>query len=302
MVKSYEDKIRFEREFFDKDLYDPELLIERATQVLQYVLDDFDDQVKSGLGRRPWEYVVDTINSFTRPKILSIGSGPCGLELHIAKRLTGVYEFDCLDVNDKLLNLGAEKAQLENVTLHPIVQDANELRLEREYDVIIAHASLHHLVHLEHAFDEIKRHMSSAGYFFVHEATPRNGMLLWPETKAIIDEIWKIMPTRLRVDHASEGRPVLREQYPDRDVSVDGFECIRSQDIIPLLPRYFRAEHRFHGLSLARRFVDRQFGPNYDLRLEGDKMFVDLLLATDHFLISRDVLKPEAIFYILRAI
>jgi SAM-dependent methyltransferase len=76
------------------------------------------------------------------------------------------------------MELGRSKALQENIRLTTIVQDANRLKLDREYDFVIAHASLHHLVGLEHVFQEIRNHLSQGGASFVYEATPRNGMML----------------------------------------------------------------------------------------------------------------------------
>lgn len=300
MTKSYEEKIEFERNFFDAELYDEEKLIEKVPDALGYVLDHFDTQVSAQLGKRPWDYIVDRINSFKHAEILSIGTGPCGLEIHIAKQIACPYQFECLEINEKMLELGVSKAAMERLIFRPVVQDANKLALSKEYDVVLAHASLHHLVNLEHVFTEIGSHLSPEGYFFVYESTPRNGMLLWPETKDLIARIWKVMPERWRVDCTRSGTRIVCDEYPERDVSINGFECVRSQDIIPLLSRYFKPEHRFSGLSFVRRFVDREFGPDYDLARVEDKLFIDLLLALDDHLVSEGSLNPEIIFYVLR--
>ena len=299
MAKSYDEKIKFEREFFDDKIYDAELLIEKTTAALSYVLDDFNNRIRSTLGLGPWEYVASRINSVDNPTVLSIGSGPCGLELSIAKQLTGNYTFDCLDINEKLLSLGKEKALEEKLNISVLVQDANSLKLDKKYDFVIAHASLHHLINLEQLFQEVHDHLTERGAFFVFEATPRNGMLLWPETKALVDEIFKVLPEQFRYDHASEKDVVLRSEFPERDVSASGFECIRSQDIIPLLEKYFDASHRFHAYAFARRLVDSEFGKNWDLRRKFDKTILDLLLVLDHFLLSHGYLKTEGIFYVL---
>jgi len=297
---SYEDKIKFERDFFDAEYYDRETLIETVPEALAYIHDQFDRRMAGVLGRPPWDYLIACINAVKRPRILSIGSGPCGTEIYIAKQLTGEYECDCLDINWKVLDLGMTKAAEQGLNLSFIVQDANYLKLEKEYDFVIAAGALHHLVNLEHVLQEVHDHLSPRGVFFTHEGTLRNGMLLWPETKKVVNTLMRVIPEHFRYDFSDAQNIVLRSEYPERDISEDGFECIRSQDLIPLLEQYFDVVHRFDGYAFVRRFVDRPFGPNYDLSRPLDKTILDLLVAFDRLMLSRGLLKPEGVFYILK--
>lgn len=300
MSKGYEEKILFEQEFYGENLYNPDTLTEKISPALQYIHDCFDDYVKDTLGLRPWDYIISTINSSPHPKILSIGSGPCGLEIFIAKHLLVDYEFTCLDINNQLLELGKSKAEEDSIKLITLQQDANNLRLDKQYDFILAHAALHHLIKFEHIFPEIWSHLSEGGIFFVSEPTPRNGMLLWPETKYIINGIFKVLPERLRYDYLAECGPQLQSEFPERDASNEGFECIRSQEIIPFLEKYFKAIHKFEGYGFTRRFVDLEFGKNYNLSKFLDKTILDVLIIFDKFLISTGIIKPENIFYVLK--
>jgi hypothetical protein len=104
-----------------------------------------------------------------------------------------------------------------------------------------------------------------------------------------------VLPEEYRYDDNG----VLWTEFPERDLSKDGFECIRSQDIISLLKKYFNVVYQFYGSAFTRRFVDFGFGHNYDLNKAIDKAILDLLLTFDDFMVDRGYLTPEVIFCIL---
>jgi hypothetical protein len=80
---------------------------------------------------------------------------------------------------------------------------------------------------------------------------------------------------------------------------VHGFECIRSQEIYPLLKKIFRTRIEVPGFAFARRFVDNDFGPNYDLSRPEDRALIDLILELDQLYLERGLLKPESIFMVV---
>src|SRR5262249_8327322 len=99
-------------------------------------------------------------------------------------------------------------------------------------------------------------------------------------------------------ERSSEGS-LVHHAYPEVDCSVGGFECIRSQDIVPLLHRFFDVKAFVPGHSFTRRFVDGGFGANFDLTREEDKAILDLLLAFDEILTSRNMYRAESVFMVL---
>ena len=169
-----------------------------------------------------------------------------------------------MDINEGVLQLGAEKAARDGVSLKAVVQYANFLKLTELYDVVLAHAALHHFINLEHIFQEIHDHLAPDGVFIAHEHVPRNGMLMWPETNELVNRVFAALPPRYRRLKTHQGIHIQQE-YPEVDCSQDGFECVRSQDIVPLLEKMFRVEAKVLGHSFARRFVDGALGENYDL-------------------------------------
>src|SRR5580704_12421915 len=190
-LPNYEEKIANEKRFFDVDKYDPSTLIEQVPDALNYSHDAFHAKVQRALGKGTWEYIIAEVNARPGAKVLSIGSGACGLEIILAKSFTVPFDLTCLDLNETLLELGKNKGAEEGIEIEIMAQDANRLKLEQTYDVIVAHASLHHFIEFEHIFSEINRHLAPSGVFIAYEPVPRNGMLLWPQTKSLINRLFE---------------------------------------------------------------------------------------------------------------
>jgi SAM-dependent methyltransferase len=298
-LSNYEEKIANEKGFFEVDKYDPKTLYEHTTAALNYSHDAFHAKVCRALGKAPWDYIVGEVNARPGANVLGIGSGPCGLEIALAKRFAVPFRLTCTDLNEKLLEVGKEKADAEGIPLRVVAQDANFLKLDETYDVIIAHASLHHFINFEHIFKELHDHLSPNGVFIAFEPVPRNGMLLWPETKELIDRLFATIPPRYRREKSAEGT-TTHERFPEIDCSEGGFECIRSQDIVALLGEFFHVEANVPGHSFIRRFVDGGFGANYDLTREEDKLLLDLMIAFDDVLTARGVYRPESVFMVMK--
>ena len=72
--KSYQEKVAKEKNAFQRELYNPETLCERAPDALGYALKHLNSQMDRDLGSQPWDYVIKKINTKSCPRILSIGT------------------------------------------------------------------------------------------------------------------------------------------------------------------------------------------------------------------------------------
>ena len=211
---------------------------------------------------------------------------------------------DCIDVNEKLLNLAQKKARSENIPMSFFKQDINKLKLPQdEYDVVISHAAMHHMINHEHISEQVKLAMKENSTFFVQETITRNGYTMWDETKKIANEIWSLIPNKFKYDNSNmqqKNKKRFFKELPDIDYSKTGFECIRSQDLYPILKKTFKTKIEVPGFCFARRFLDTRFGDNYDLKNPIDKDLVDLIIKLDEQCSIIYDLKPENIFLILK--
>jgi hypothetical protein len=90
------------------------------------------------------------------------------------------------------------------------------------------------------------------------------------------------------------------DTFVDIDSSDASFECIRSQDVLPLLQKYFTTIHLVKGFAFLRRFTDQEFGPNFDLSSNLDVKVLNFLLELDQWYVDNGILKPESIFWVGR--
>jgi len=208
---------------------------------------------------------------------------------------------DCIDINEQSIKLGQQKDKLENVKINFLQQDINELYLEPNvYDIVFASGSLHHMVNHEHIVEEVKKGMRPDGVFIVNEPVPKNGNRLFDETVKIANEVWKLIPTNYKLDCIDKNhQKKFLQQLPDMDQSVDGFECVRSEELPEILKNNFKIKYEVAGFAFARRFFNKRFGCNYNLGNETDKAIIDLILKLDELYSKTMNLKPEHVFLML---
>lgn len=249
-------------------------------------------------GRSFVDEIVSHIRACGGGRVLSIGSGPGGLEMDIARHISDVpYEIVCLDLNPNLVSLGQERATLENLNVRFVVQDVNELSLgSDEYDVIICFASLHHLLNLEHVCFELNRSLKPTGKLVVVDIITRNGYLMWDETYTVVQSIWAFLPEKYKLSHTGYAEPRVDLIYENRDYGSSSMECVRSEEILSVLSDYFECKIFIPLYSISRRFFDTMYGPNYDLSKELDKSILDMIWNLDLFYLTTNALRPETMF------
>lgn len=235
-------------------------------------------------------------------RILSLGSGNCDLEVRLADLLRNQNKADflieCLDLNPAMLSRGradAEKKGLAgNIQFTEV--DLNTWSATREYDVVIANQSLHHILNLEGIFSEIESALRPGGKIVTSDMIGRNGHKRWPEALLVVNEFWAKLPPSYRINQQSG---FYEESYVDRDYSSEGFEGIRAQDILPLLLERFNFRKFFGFANAINPFVDRAFGPNFDARAQWDRRFIRELHVRDCEAIAAGQLTPTQMLAVL---
>ena len=228
-------------------------------------------------------------------RFVSIGSGNCDLEISLALhfRSSGHSNFmiDCLDLNPAMLERGRIAAAERGLTgyIHFVAGDFNEWTPTHEYDAVIANQTLHHVVKLEGLFGRIKTCLKADGSFIVSDMIGRNGHQRWPEALEIIQEFWRKLPPSYRFNRALQR---YEELYENWDCSTEGFEGVRSQDILPLLLSQFRFKLFFGFANVIEPFVDRTFGYNFDASAPWDRSFIDSVHQRDEAEIFSGRIKP----------
>ena len=229
-------------------------------------------------------------------RMLSLGSGPGGIELSVARHARQ-GEILCMDFNPALLAMGTEKAVAEGLQVRFQETDLNTVTLPpREFDIVFCHASLHHVIELERLMAQIKTALKPGGELIILDVVTRTGYLMWPETRKVVEEIWKTLPSELCINHTGYGEPRPDKTVWEMDTSQSGMECIRSGDILPLLASRFTARHYVPYFSICRRFFDNMYGPNFDLRNPLHSAILNWVWELDRYYIETGRLKPETFF------
>lgn len=222
--------------------------------------------------------------AITRPQFVSIGSGNCDLEVNIAKTLLNngcnKFIFECIELNPVMLKRGQRIAKENGVFdfMQFTQDDFNSWRPGCNYVGAMANHSLHHVTNLEHLFDQIKRCLSDQGVFVVNDMIGRNGHQRWPESLSIVHRFWAELPESYKFNILLNRH---EQQYINWDCSKEGFEGIRSQEILPLLINKFNFETFIGYGSAIDIFIDRCFGHHFSPNRKVDTDFIDRVHNAD---------------------
>lgn len=228
-------------------------------------------------------------------RMISIGAGNCDVETYIAQHLIhdGIHNFtiECLDINEDMLARGKAYTKENNVDKYitQVVGDFNNWLPDGKYDIVIANQSLHHVVNLEGLFDAIASCLVLHGRFMVSDMIGRNGHQRWPEALDALMPFWNEMPDLYKYNQLLKRH---EEHFLDHDCSTEGFEGIRSQDILPLLVERFNFDLFLPFANIIMVFIDRAFGHNFDSEADWDKDFIDRIHKADVELINAGKLSP----------
>jgi SAM-dependent methyltransferase len=235
-------------------------------------------------------------------RFVSFGSGNCNMEIELALdlRARGHSDFviDCVDLNPAMLDRGRASAAQHEVAAHLnfVQEDFNQWVPEHEYHAVIANQALHHVLKLEDLFARIKSSLKPHGSLIVSEMVGRNGHQRWPEALDIVHEFWRKLPPSYRFNQQLQR---YEEMYVNYDCSADGFEAIRSQDILPLLLRNFRFQIFIAFANVIEPLVGRAFGYNFDAQASWDRSFIDAVHQRDEREFASGRLKPTQIMAVL---
>lgn len=238
-----------------------------------------------------------------RSRFISIGAGNCDTEIRIATALRGLghhpFVIECLELNPAMLARGRELAASAGLSAHviPVQADFNRWSPDGNYHAVMANQSLHHVMNLEGLFDAVAKAIEHTnGTLITSDMIGRNGHQRWPEALAIVEEFWRDLEPRYRYNDQ------LRRQedtFVNWDCTTVGFEGIRAQDILPLLAERFHFDLFVAFANVISPFIDRSFGPNFDVNSEVDRAFIDRVHARDEQEMSTGRLKPTQMFAVL---
>jgi hypothetical protein len=197
-----------------------------------------------------------------------------------------------------MLDRGKAEVNGDPIAAHVnfIAVDANSWSPETKYDGAMANHSLHHIVELEHLFEITKAALRRRSLFAISDMIGRNGHMRWPEAMPLVQGFWDELPSPNRFNMQLNRQEELFENW---DCSVQGFEGIRAQDILPLLVQEFDFRLFIGFANIISVFIDRSFGHHFSDASEWDRNFIDRVQAADEAAILSGILKPTQMFAVV---
>ena len=234
---------------------------------------------------------------------ISVGSGNCDTEVRVAKALVSEgftnFAIECLELNDAMLDRGRGLAETEAVTQYVIPRkgDFNSWTPDKPYHAVMANQSLHHVLNLEDFFDAVHTAIGpNNGVLVTSDMIGRNGHQRWPEALKIVEEYWQRLTPNQRYNRQLQRQ---EDAFVNWDCSVQGFEGIRAQDILPLLIDRFHFDMFVPFGNVISPFIDRGFGPNFDTESTDDRALIDEIHERDECEMLAGNIKPTQMFAVL---
>lgn len=246
------------------------------------------------------DHSASLLAGFKKPiNVLSVGCGFGAIERLLRRRdyCQHVHGVDIADAAIETASKTAEAERLEGLTYE--VADLNTAEFPKErYDAVYAHASLHHVFHLEHLLDQIKGTLKPGGLFFVQEYVGPSQMQFPQDHLYLADVFLKAIPERYRLTR--DGR--IKQQAARLPLhmmnSSDPSEAIRASEIVPLVASRFEVKHfRYIGGTLLLLLFNEIAG-NFETRDAEVMPLVNALIALDNFLIDRKVLPSYHVYMV----
>jgi ubiquinone/menaquinone biosynthesis C-methylase UbiE len=237
------------------------------------------------LAREIWktslaEETVSFCNTIANPRILSLGCGYGGIELEIAASLKKPYEIIAVDLNRSIFNRAEEEAGTKGFNIRFLSLDLNFVGIrEGAFDLVLAHASLHHLLNLEHVFSQIYGGLRENGRLIVQDIIGKTQVLFWKENVDFAIDLVRNMPPRYKPD--SFDKQSIIPPYVEPAIQK-GMEGIRQEEIESQINTYFAPIKMLKYGSFIRLIcthpeLGKRIGPSN----EADRQYLETLFRLD---------------------
>lgn len=230
--------------------------------------------------------ILQFCGALREPRILSLGCGYGGIELEIAQSLKSGYQITAVDINPGILAKARVEARAKDLNIRFLPVDVNFVEImEKSFDLIFAHASLHHLLNLEHVFSQIHRGLKDHGRLIVQDVIGKTQVLFWKENVDFALGLVRKIPAKYS---AGIHLPPYSEPSIQR-----GMEGIRQEEIEALLSDYFVPIRMFkYGAFMRMICTHPDLGKRFDPDIEEDREYLQRLFGLDLRQVEEGKLRP----------
>jgi len=245
------------------------------------------------------EEIVTFANNIHNPKILSLGCGYGGHELNIARSLRKPFEMVASDLNARLFDKAINEAEKNKFNIKFEAVDLNFIQIrENCFDIIFAHASLHHILNLENLFYQAYKGLKNEGRFIVADIIGKTNVLFWKENVDFAREVVSEMPSEYKP--ASPNHDMIIPPYVEPLIQK-GMEGIRQEEIESQISQYFTPVKIFKYGSFIRMICTNTFiGERINPEIKEDRDYLESLFNLDLKMIEENKLRPTEMFAVFR--
>lgn len=168
------------------------------------------------------------------------------------------------------------------------VVDLNHATLPKDaYDVIVAHAVLHHVENLEHAYEELHGALRANGTLILNEYVGPNRFQFGDDVQRVMDELFRCLPARLRRG-AVEDRVYERRERPtvEQMIGNDPTEAVRAAELVGMTEKWFRvvARRNIGGTILQHLLYD--IVHNFRFEVPRERALLEMLCTIEAALVD----------------
>ncbi|HMF09183.1 MAG TPA: class I SAM-dependent methyltransferase [Thermoanaerobaculia bacterium] len=179
------------------------------------------------------------------------------------------------------------------------VVDLEHEALGGPYDAVFANDVLHHITNLEDLYERILQSLAPEGKFIFSEYVGPNRFQFSDQRMDLVNRYLRLLPDRLRHD-PSRGSATTKKERPDADqvVREDPTEAVRSEEVVPLVRRYFRTEKEYpYGGSLLNPLLS-DIIVNFCEDVPEDVRLLEVLCGAEDRLIRSGQLEPDFVIFV----
>ena len=181
------------------------------------------------------------------------------------------------------------------------VLDLNRDAIDGSYDVVVAHAVLHHVENLEHAFDQLDRVLKPEGTLIVNEYAGPNRFQYGDNVLTIMNALLGALPPHLRRSMMT-GRTYETRERPTVEEMIrnDPSEAVRAEDLLPMLTsRYDVLDRRDLGGTLMQHLLYDIVG-NFRFDDPLARSLLEMMLTFEGALVDERILPSDFVICALR--
>jgi SAM-dependent methyltransferase len=233
--------------------------------------------------------------------VLGCGAGQLERDL---RRLGAVEHIDAYDIAPGAVEEAARLAAAAGVggiSYH--VADLNWAELPAgKYDVAFCPSSAHHVERLEHLYAQVLRALKPGGHFILMEYVGPAQLQAPPKVVRIVNDLLRVLPPELRVQ-GYDGIVKSSFEPPTREflTAADPSEAIRSDELLPLLGRYFEVVDVKPYGGPVNHVLLQAIVHNFDESRPEGRGLLTLLMYLEALLMDEGVLAPAFAFIVARS-